>query len=1232
MEVFSLFGTLGLRGASDVKAQLQETSKQADNTAKTFDNSTERTGKSSQSLLAKIGAGFTQAGNVAGQFVAGSIRAIGNFGQSLENQGQKMINFGGGAKTALATVGLSVGTLAMSITAGMKRLDALNRANLVFQSMGAAADTSFGGISKAAKDMTKGTVMSVGDFNSKVQQYIAKGVPQAAAIATTALNAFVKGTSVGMTDAATATARFNSVGMDLNKSTTEFKNMTKVLAGTGNATAAGIDAASLAISQMAGKGKLDMGNMLQLMNTMPNALAFVSQSTGISMKDIQQAISDGKVSYEDFSKALQDQSVKVDEQFAKQGGVMAQTGKTFEGSISNMKAAVARFGASILEGIGQSKITDAMANIGSKIDETATKITPIIPKVVDFGTKLFNLAQKFAPVIGAFLAFKLGALGVGTVMKQVGSIFTTFAKNPILSIIMLLVAAFMQAYTHSETFRKAIQDLFSAIQNSGAMELLKIAFERISTVVGQVKDSVSKLWDNISKGTSTSNIIQTIVGFFNNLGLAVYDVVDFVTKLWESLQNSGALDGFKNAFKNTFSIISSLVSPVIDLVKKLWDKISEAGSQQSVIETLDSAFSTVGSTIESVTGFVKGLVDWFKQGGTGVDVLKAAFVGLGTILGGYAVYQGILKGIALAQQAWAIATGVWSAVTSGATAIQMAFNAAIAANPIGIIVIAIMAVVAALIYFFTQTTAGKQLWQNFINWLKNAWQGISSFFSDLWNGIVNTFNGVVEGIKQSWENITSFFSQLWTNIVNTFNSAVNSIVTFVVPIFNNIVSGIQIAMNLIWSVIQIVWQAIKVTFELVVGGIVAYIKWAGEVWLSIITTAMNLISSVIMTVWNTIQPFVMTVVNAIKDVITTVWNTIASVITTVMTTISNVISTIWNGIRNVFNTVIGWISAYITLQVNTWKVIISTVMNAILAVMVPIWNTIRNTVSTVVNAIKTVITTVFNAVKTTVTNIFNAVKSTITSVWNSIKNTISSVVNAIKTTVTNVFNAIKNTVTSIFNSVKATVTSVWNSIKNAISSAVNGAKGVVTSVFNGIKSTISSVVNSIKSTVSSVFNAIKSAMESPIRGAKGVISGIINTIKGLFNFKISFPKIEIPKIPMPHFKISGDFNPLKGKIPSVGVDWYAKGGIMTGATVFGMNGNNLQVGGEAGREAVIPLNKETLGQIGDGIKKSTSGMNDDAFTFNQYNYSPENIDARTASKYAKRDGKDMLRTLRIRSN
>ncbi|QDK70350.1 hypothetical protein [Lactococcus protaetiae] len=175
MEVFSLFGTLGLRGASDVKAQLQDTSKQADKTANDFDRSSDKTGKSSQSFLAKIGSGFSSAGTLATNFVTGSVRAIGNFGQSLENQGQKLVSFGGGATTALATVGVSVATLTASISAGMKRLDALNGANLVFQSMRAAADKSFGNIKQAAQNMTKGTVMSVGTLILKFNSILLKG-------------------------------------------------------------------------------------------------------------------------------------------------------------------------------------------------------------------------------------------------------------------------------------------------------------------------------------------------------------------------------------------------------------------------------------------------------------------------------------------------------------------------------------------------------------------------------------------------------------------------------------------------------------------------------------------------------------------------------------------------------------------------------------------------------------------------------------------------------------------------------------------------------------------------------------------------------------------------------------------------------------------------------------------------------------------------------------------------
>ena len=104
-----------------------------------------------------------------------------------------------------------------------------------------------------------------------------------------------------------------------------------------------------------------------------------------------------------------------------------------------------------------------------------------------------------------------------------------------------------------------------------------------------------------------------------------------------------------------------------------------------------------------------------------------------------------------------------------------------------------------------------------------------------------------------------------------------------------------------------------------------------------------------------------------------------------------------------------------------------------------------------------------------------------------------------------------------------------------------------------------------------------------MNGVLGTVSGILNKIKGLFNFHLSFPKIDIPHIPLPRFKVDGDFDPIHGKMPSIGVEWHAKGGIMTDPTMFGMNGNNAMVGGEAGPEAILPLNDKTLGGIGKGI-------------------------------------------------
>ncbi|WP_096824102.1 phage tail tape measure protein, partial [Lactococcus raffinolactis] len=175
--------------------------------------------------------------------------------------------------------------------------------------------------------------------------------------------------------------------------------------------------------------------------------------------------------------------------------------------------------------------------------------------------------------------------------------------------------------------------------------------------------------------------------------------------------------------------------------------------------------------------------------------------------------------------------------------------------------------------------------------------------------------------------------------------------------------------------------------------------------------------------------------------------------------------------------------------------------------------------------------------------------------WNGMKEMAGNVWNGMKDTISNVCQSIADFVKGIWQGIKDTTSNIWQGIKDFMSSIWDGIKNMVSNAVNGVKNTISNIWEGIKNITSSAWNGIKSMITTPIEAAKNVVSGIIDKIKGLFNFKLKFPDISIPHIPLPHFSLSGSFNPLKGQIPSIGIDWFANGGILTKPTAFGMNGN-----------------------------------------------------------------------------
>ncbi len=272
-------------------------------------------------------------------------------------------------------------------------------------------------------------------------------------------------------------------------------------------------------------------------------------------------------------------------------------------------------------------------------------------------------------------------------------------------------------------------------------------------------------------------------------------------------------------------------------------------------------------------------------------------------------------------------------------------------------------------------------------------------------------------------------------------------------------------------------------------------------------------------------------------------------------------------IAGIIVAVVAIIAAIVFLK-NNW----SKIWNAIKNFFSGVWDGIKNTVQGGIDFVKNIISTGFNAVKDFISNVWNGIKTFTSIVWEGIKFVVTAPIRATLFIIRGIINAIKNNISSVWEGIKTVTSIVWEGIKTVATAPIRATLFVIRGIINAIKNNISSVWEGIKSVTSRVWNGVKTAITAPIKAAKTVIKSIIDKIKGFFNFKIKFPKI-----PLPHFSIKpkgwkiGDL--VKGKIPSLGINWHSQGGIFKSPTLLQSRSGVLHGVGEAGAEAIMPLNK-----------------------------------------------------------
>ena len=339
----------------------------------------------------------------------------------------------------------------------------------------------------------------------------------------------------------------------------------------------------------------------------------------------------------------------------------------------------------------------------------------------------------------------------------------------------------------------------------------------------------------------------------------------------------------------------------------------------------------------------------------------------------------------------------------------------------------------------------------------------------------------------------------------------------------------------------------------------------------------------------------------ITEVLSAVWenfcNILAPVFEVAFALVSSVLGTVLDVLLGLFDVFAGIFTGNWETVWNGVKEVFSSIWNGIVDFFGVIWDRIGSTVMGALSAIGAAISTAWNGISSAISSVMEGISQFLSISWNAIKALITPIVEGIKTGVVTAWNTMKTTVSSVMDGINSKVSSVWEGIKDTVSGAVEA-----------IKNGISSGLNAAKTTVSNIFTDIKSGISNAMNTAKNTVSNAIQAIKGKFNFSWSLPKLKLP-----HISISGRFSIDPPSVPHFSISWYKKamdeGMILNSPTIFGMKGNELMAGGEAGSETVVGT-KSLMEMIRNAVASMAGGTTINYGGVNINVYAKENQDIR----------------------
>lgn len=781
----------------------------------------------------------------------------------------------------------------------------------------------------------------------------------------------------------------------------------------------------------------------------------------------------------------------------------SSTMKKADSSMNNLDSSTQKTNSSILDiakGIGVFKLIDnaiglVTSSLGGAIDrfDTLNKY-PVVMQALGYSTEEIDKSMnKLTDGIDGLptsldeIVSRAQQLAISTGDLQTGTDTAIALNNAFLASGASAADASRGAQQYQQMLSKGEVDLQSW---RSLLETMPIAMDKVSkSFSDQGVNSANDLYDALKEGDIT----------FDDFNGRLIELNEGVGGFAELAKKNSA--GIRTSFAN---IKTAVVKGLANVITAIDEGMQDAGLG-SIAENFDKIKGAVNVAFKAITDSIPPAISFLTNLW---DTIKPFLPLIMAVIGYISIYQGVMG---TARKAVELYNGA-----------QKMMNVLMNLNPIGLIIAAVIALVAGFIYLWNTSEDFRNFWIGLwegikkavgaaVDWIISAWEGMKEFFSNTWNGLVDGTKNAVNSVKEAWKGTKQWFADLWTGIKDTAMDMWDG----VKQAFSDAVDGVVSTWQGVKQWFADLWKGIKSTISSIVDSIKDAIMSRFGVLIYGIRNAFIHMKLFLSTLWENLGKIAGQMFEILKNIILAPVLFVTSMISGGWEEAKNNMIAVWNNILEAGANIWSSIQAIFDSFLLNTKMAFLNVWTGIKAALAYVWTTISETAVNVFNGIVAYFVETWQNIKQAAIDSWESTKTAVAETWQNMKQGAIDLWNSVKQYFADLWQSTKENAINTWKSIKQGVADAWENTKDAV---VNTAKSIVkgaAQAWEDLKTGVSNAVESVKNTfdkirqidllqigkdiINGLINGITSKIEDVKNAVKDIAGSITGKIKDILN-------------------------------------------------------------------------------------------------------------------------------------